>query len=91
MKQGNEYIYRVAFERQPVWGDPRKDFYFHSLAAIYDTFTDRQIGCKLTRLYNIGVSDGNAYRGRLCTITREPIMRKKRISRASGVETSESE
>lgn len=84
-------IYRVAFERQPVWGDPRTDFYFHSLAAIYDKFTDRQIGCKLSRLYNVGVSDGNAYRGRLCTITREPIMRKKRISRASGVEKSEIE
>lgn len=84
-------FYRVAFESQPVCGDPSRDFYFHSLAAIYDTFTDRQIGCKLSRLYNIGVSDGNAYRGRLCTITREPIMRKKRISRASGVEKSESE
>lgn len=87
----NEYIYRVAFDCPPVFGNPRTDFYFHSLAAIYDQFTDRQIGCKLSRLYNIGVSNGNAYRGRLCTITREPIMRKKRISGASGVEKCEGE
>ena len=33
-------------------------------------------GCEAAGLYNVGVSDGNAYRGRLCTITREPVMRK---------------
>lgn len=49
------------------------------------------VRCQLREGLNIIGTDGNAYRGRLCTITREPIMRKKRISRASGVEKSESE
>lgn len=80
MKQ--EYIYRVEFKVPPLLGvDDRKEFYFHSLAAIYDTFTAEQIGCKVTRLWNIGVSDGNPYDGRRCRITKEPILRKTRNKR----------
>ena len=75
----DEFIYRVAFKEPPLLGvDERTEFYFHSLAAIYDTFTGAQIGCKVTRLWNIGVSDGNTYDGRRCKITKEPILRKRR-------------
>lgn len=73
------FIYRVAFKEPPLSGDGRTEFYFHSLAAIYDTFTAEQIGCKVTRLWNIGVSDGNPYNGRRCRITREQILRKRRF------------
>lgn len=74
-----EYIYRVAFKQPPAGAEEgRTEFFFHSLAAIYDTFTAAEIGCKVTRLWNIGVSHGTAYEGRLCSITREPIARKKR-------------
>ena len=75
-----EFIYRVAFREPPLLGvDERTEFFFHSLAAIYEVFTARQIGCKVSRLWNIGVSNGTTYEGRLCTISREPISRKKRI------------
>ena len=78
MKQ--EFIYRVEFKVPPLFGiDERTEFYFHSLAAIYDTFTAAQIGCKVTRLWNIGVSHGNPYEGRRCRITREQILRKRRF------------
>ena len=77
-----EYIYRVEFKVPPLLGvGERTEFYFHSLAAIYDVFTARQIGCKVTHLWNIGVSDGNAYNGRRCRITREQILRKTRNKR----------
>lgn len=72
-----DFIYRVTFIDCPQTGDSRKEFFFHSLAAIYDTFTPEQVGCKVTRLWNIGVADGNSYHGRKCSITREPIMRKR--------------
>ena len=88
---GEEFIYRVAFTGHPLPSDNRTDFFFHSLAAIYEQFSSAQIGCKLSRLYNIGVSDGNAYRGRLCTITREPIIRKKRTSSPTNGENLKSE
>ena len=80
MKQ--EFIYRVEFKEPPLFGvDERTEFYFHSLAAIYEVFTARQIGCKVTRLWNIGVSHGAPYEGRRCKITKEQILRKTRNKR----------
>lgn len=74
-----EFIYRVEFKVPPLLGvDERTEFFFHSLAAIYEVFTAKQIGCKVTRLWNIGVSHGNPYEGRRCKITKERILRKTR-------------
>lgn len=79
MKQ-TEYIYRVSFEEAPHEGDPRCDFYFYSLSAIYEQFTPEQIGCRVERLWNIGVSSGAEYENRTHTvkITRESVARKHR-------------
>lgn len=75
-----EFIYRVEFKVPPLLGvDDRTEFFFHSLAAIYEVFTSKQIGCKVTRLWNIGVSHGNPYDGRRYRITKEPILRKRRF------------
>ena len=73
-----QYIYRVWFPEPPIKFDSRREFYFTSLAAIYEIFTPEQIGCKVSRLWNIGLSQGATYDGRLCRITKEPISRKKR-------------
>ena len=77
-------IYRVAFNEPPLQYDDRRDFFFSSLSAIYDMFTDEQIGCKVTRLWNLGVSQGNPYNGKLCKITREPLTSKTQISPTNG-------
>ena len=69
-------FYRVEFKGPPIEGDDRTEFYFSSLAAIYEQFTPEQVGCKVARLWNIGVSDGVPYRGRRCSITKEQIRRK---------------
>lgn len=76
-KQGDSHIYRVSFINPPYTDSPRTDFYFHSLAAIYDEFTPEQVGCKVTRLWNIGVSQGATYHGRKCSVYQEPISRKR--------------
>lgn len=83
-----EHIFRVKFNEPPIAGDECKDFYFHGLSAIYEVFTEEQIGCKVSRLWNIGVTQGNAYNGRLCRITREPVRRKKRIKAPQTAEKS---
>lgn len=83
-----EFIYRVAFREPPLSDDERTEFFFHGLAAIYEVFTPEQVGCKVTRLWNIGVSQGNAYEGRLCTITKEPIGRKRRKSAPTNGDNS---
>ena len=77
-------IYRVAFNELPIQGDDRREFFFSSLSAIYETFTDEQVGCKVTRLWNLGVSQGNPYDGKLCQITREPLTSKTQISPSKG-------
>lgn len=69
-------IYKVKFEQPPIAGDGRTEFYFTSLSAIYETLTPAQVGCKVTRLWNIGVSNGQPYIGKLCTITKEQLHSK---------------
>lgn len=71
-----DWFYRVEFKEPPIEGDDRTEFYFSSLAAIYEQFAPEQVGCKVSRLWNIGVSDGVPYKGRKCTITKERIRRK---------------
>lgn len=72
-----EHIYRVDFKTPPFMNS-RTDFYFTSLAAIYELFTPEQIGCAVNRLWALKVSDGNTYEGRKCTISREEVKRKAR-------------
>ena len=77
-------IYRVVFNEPPIKGDDRVEFYFTSLSAIYDIFSDAQIGCKVTRLWNIGVSNGTPYNGKLCLITKEPLTTKAQMNPSAG-------
>lgn len=87
-----DWFYRVEFKEPPIEGDDRMAFNFSSLAAIYEQFTPEQVGCKVSRLWNIGVSDGVPYRGRRCTITKEQMRRKTqnkaRISNESPADDS---
>ncbi len=69
------FIYRVTFKEPPEQSG-ELDFFFTSLSAIYERFSPEQIGCKVNRLWKIGVSDGKPYEGRLCRVTRETILRK---------------
>ena len=77
MKNNYEQIYRVSFKEPPFEDDARSDFYFTSMSAIYQHFTKEQIGCGVNRLWNLKLSGGNTYKGRLCTISRQPIFRMK--------------
>jgi hypothetical protein len=72
----DEHIYWVSFRQPPLPGDERTEFFFHSLSAIYEMFTADQVGCKVARLWNIGVSKGTPYVGKLCTVCRASIQRK---------------
>lgn len=75
-----EYIYKVAFKVPPIQGNSRTEFYFHSLAAIYDQLTPEMVGCKVSRLWNVKITPQAPYANRLCTITQEPVSRKKRTN-----------
>lgn len=71
-------IIKVRFAAPPLAGDPRTDFYFGSLSAIYDLFTPAQIGCKLENLWNNRIDIGRPYKNRLCMVSREVLRRKTR-------------
>ncbi|MCD8295561.1 MAG: hypothetical protein LUE27_10025, partial [Clostridia bacterium] len=73
-----EHIYRVQFYERPIWDIDKKDFYFTSLAAIFDVFTPEQVGCRVENLWNNHVTENNPYRGRKCTITKERLTTKAR-------------
>ena len=75
----NKHVYRVSFnEPLPEVCDGKTDFFFTSLAAIYDRFIPDDIGCKVSRLWNLKITTDKPYMGRKCTITKEPVQRKKR-------------
>lgn len=54
------------------------DFFFGSLAAIYEWFTPEQIGCTVNNLWNIGIDFGRPYLNQRCTISKEMFVRKSR-------------
>lgn len=73
-----ETFWRVSFEAPPIEGNPKTDFYFGSLKAIYDMFTPQQIGCRVEHLWNLKIGDSGEFENRLCKITREQLNRKMR-------------
>ena len=73
-----EFIYKVAFFERPAGSyTEQKEFFFGSLAAIYELFTSEQVGCRVENLWKLGVSEGEPYTNKLVRITREPLIRKK--------------
>lgn len=72
-----ETIIRVQFREPPVKKKPRQtDFFFGSLAAIYEKFTPEQIGCRVEHLWNYGVMIDRPYMNKLCVVSRELLIRK---------------
>lgn len=81
----NETIIQVSFREHPLPRDPRTDFYFGSLAAIYEVFTPEQVGCNVKTLWNSGITPEKPYHNRLCSIRKVQVVRKpqKQPSRRS--------
>ena len=72
------YVYKVTFKEPPVAGEPQTEFYFTSLAAIFEVFTEKEIGCKVTRLWNLHIEEDKPYSGRRCTVEKKEMRRKPR-------------
>lgn len=85
MAKEKKTIYRVQFKEPPLNDDERTEFFFTSLAAIYEVFTAEQIGCKVNRLYNIGLPNGMPYNGKRCGISQEAIHSKSQKSANKAV------
>lgn len=66
-------IYRVSFA-VPV--DGVSDFYFASLAAIFERFSVDDIGCGLSNLWRGTVAPGKPYQNKKCKISEEVLFVK---------------
>jgi hypothetical protein len=72
-------IYHVELKESIVIdGEPRKDFYFGSKAAIYDTFSPEQIGITYNYLRSNVHLDKQEYSNSKCTIRKGLLSRKKK-------------
>ena len=60
----------------------RTEFYFGSLAAIYEMFDAAEIGCRLEALWAAGIDEANPKATRLCVISKHSLYRKsqKKVS-----------
>lgn len=52
------------------------EWYFGSLAAIYELFTPEEIGCKLETLWAAGLKEGDCKATRQCTVYKLRMFRK---------------
>lgn len=53
------------------------DYYFGSLAAIYDVFTSSVLGVTLEQLWRFGISERRPFSNSCCVISKGKIHRKK--------------
>lgn len=72
-------IYHVEL-REPIIvnGEPQKDFYFGSKAAIYGTLSPEQIGITYNYLRSKIRLDKQEYSNSKCTIRQRMLSRKKK-------------
>lgn len=70
-----EQIVKVKFHR-PL-PDGETEFYFGSVSAIFDRFTEKEIGCGLRTLWSATIEVGRPKITRYCTISRHFVYRKK--------------
>lgn len=70
----SETIIKVSFAI-PVNGN-NNEYYFGSLAAIYDIFTPEQIGCTLKTLWDAGITIEKPKLTRNCLISKHTLHRK---------------
>ena len=59
----------------------RREFYFGSLAAIYDMFSVEQIGCAVEVLWAYNIEQGKPFENSQYIISKEFLTRKKRKSK----------
>ncbi|MGL5913205.1 MAG: hypothetical protein ACRCZB_03490 [Bacteroidales bacterium] len=71
MNANSTTIYKLHFNSKE-----EKDYYFSSLAAIYEHFSADDIGCKVGNLWRHKIVEGKPYKNKKCTISKETVRRK---------------
>lgn len=74
VKDQKSHVIKVMF-LVPVEG--KKEYYFGSLSAIYDTFTSEQIGCGLVTLWKAKIEPGKPKQTKKCVVSKHEVRRKE--------------
>lgn len=53
------------------------DYYFGSIASIYDAFTAAYLGIAQQSLYDYGITPERPYENKICTISKSELKRKR--------------
>jgi hypothetical protein len=70
-------FYRLLFKSAPR-ADGQLEFFFGSMAAIYDVFDSETVGSKIENLWNKNLSSpGAVWSGFRCSISCHELIRKK--------------
>ena len=72
-----ESIIRVQFLQPVTEHGGQTDFYFGSLAAIYEVFTPEQVGCKLETLWAAKIDALHPKTTPRCVVSKQMLYRKK--------------
>jgi len=72
-----ESIIRVQFLQPVSEHGGQTDFYFGSLAAIYEVFTPEQVGCKLETLWAAKIDALHPKTTPRCVVSKQVLYRKK--------------
>jgi hypothetical protein len=72
-----ESIVRVQFLNPVAEYGGQTDFYFGSLAAIYEMFTKEQIGCQLETLWSAKIDALHPKTTPKCVVSKQVLYRKK--------------
>ena len=70
-----EQIVKVKFHRPRPDGET--EYYFGSISAIFDVFTEKDIGCALKSLWAANIDVNRPKIARYCTISRHFVYRKR--------------
>ncbi len=76
-----ESIIRVQFLQPVAEHGGQTDFYFGSLAAIYEVFTPEQVGCKLETLWAAKIDTLHPKTTPRCVVSKQVLYRKKQKER----------
>ena len=72
-----ESIIRVQFLQPVTEHGGQTDFYFGSLAAIYEVFMPEQVGCKLETLWAAKIDALHPKTTPRCVVSKQVLYRKK--------------
>lgn len=70
-------LYHLHLKNENPVIPAKVDFYFGSIASIYEAFTAAQLGIAQQSLYDFGITPERPYENKTCIISKSELKRKR--------------